>query len=418
MQEFIKSSLDYIEQNLKSDITAEELAQMAGYSVWHYYRLFSDIMGSSVANYILKRRLDHAIAEISSGRKAVDVVLEYGFETYAGFYKAFVRMYGCSPKKYLSVYKNHTSTKLEVLIMYSEKELQKILENWNIPQGSKIENVSEYDWKRWKVGEYYLTTNDREKIIRNIKIAKALKKQGLDSMFLPIPTKSGSEYLDGENIFILTQIKGAPLNDTAITDENFNEYAQKYGQSMAKLHKAYKSIQDDIKPDEVNLYKQVTEWAIPEVKKYNQKYNMGISEDFFNDYIETFGKLYDKLPKQFIHRNPHGGNILFENDEITCFTGFEYYNECNLRIFDILYCAGGTSPNNYDEDGKWTANIYKGYDSVTPLTLEEKQAIFYVSCSIGMIFIAYCNEEDEVAKNNREGLVKLINTKQKFDNIF
>jgi hypothetical protein len=32
MQDYIKPSLDYIEQNLKTDITEEELAQMTGYS--------------------------------------------------------------------------------------------------------------------------------------------------------------------------------------------------------------------------------------------------------------------------------------------------------------------------------------------------------------------------------------------------
>ena len=41
MQKFIQSSLDYIEQNLKTEITAEELAEIAGYSAGHYYRLFS-----------------------------------------------------------------------------------------------------------------------------------------------------------------------------------------------------------------------------------------------------------------------------------------------------------------------------------------------------------------------------------------
>lgn len=105
--ELIKTALDYIEQNLKANITAEELAQMANYSTYHYYRLFSSVMGSSVASYILKRRLDHALAEIAGGRKAIDVVLEYGFDTYAGFYKAFVKMYGCSPKKSLSIYQEH-----------------------------------------------------------------------------------------------------------------------------------------------------------------------------------------------------------------------------------------------------------------------------------------------------------------------
>jgi len=46
-------------------------------------------------------RLDAALQEMAMGAKAVDVAFDYGFDTYAGFYKAFVRMYGISPKKYL-----------------------------------------------------------------------------------------------------------------------------------------------------------------------------------------------------------------------------------------------------------------------------------------------------------------------------
>ena len=92
--ESIKPGLDYIEENLKTIITVEELASMAGYSVWHYHRMFAQTVGLPVAGYINKRRLDRAITEISDGRKAVDVVMEYGFDTYAGFYKAFVCMYG------------------------------------------------------------------------------------------------------------------------------------------------------------------------------------------------------------------------------------------------------------------------------------------------------------------------------------
>ncbi len=89
--EVIKTALEYVEQNLKTDITAEELARMANYSSCHYYRVFSSVMGSSIARYIMKRRPDHALCEIAAGRKTIDVVLEYGFKTYAGFYKAFAK---------------------------------------------------------------------------------------------------------------------------------------------------------------------------------------------------------------------------------------------------------------------------------------------------------------------------------------
>lgn len=94
MQDFIKTSLEYIEHNLKTDITLEELeelAQTANYSVRHYCRRFSQVTGSSVANYIAKRRVNYALAEISSGRKAIDTILDYGFDTYSGFYRAFVK---------------------------------------------------------------------------------------------------------------------------------------------------------------------------------------------------------------------------------------------------------------------------------------------------------------------------------------
>ena len=36
----IQQSLDYIEDNLKAQITAVELSDMAGFSLFHYYRLF------------------------------------------------------------------------------------------------------------------------------------------------------------------------------------------------------------------------------------------------------------------------------------------------------------------------------------------------------------------------------------------
>jgi AraC-like DNA-binding protein len=168
--EIIKTALDYIEKNLKTEITAEELAQMANYSTYHYYHLFSSVMGSSITSYILKRRLDHALAEMANGRKSIDVILDYGFDTYAGFYKAFVKMYGCSPKKYLRIYQKHKISKPEVNLMYTKKDLRKILENWDIDKNLPIEDIYIMDGSKisgnvWRIGDQYiLKTGDREKI--------------------------------------------------------------------------------------------------------------------------------------------------------------------------------------------------------------------------------------------------------------
>jgi len=153
MQNFIKPSLDYIEQNLKTYITSEELAQMTGYSVGHYCRLFNQITGFSVANYITQKRVNYALAEISSGRKAIDVVLEYGFDTYAGFYKAFVKLYGGSPSKIIIKNKtpeNLTPKELEKKFMDYMKTAKEALKAYSI-SNAKIEFINQSQGAVYKI---------------------------------------------------------------------------------------------------------------------------------------------------------------------------------------------------------------------------------------------------------------------------
>jgi len=73
-------------------------------------------------------------------------------------------------------------------------------------------------------------------------------KQELSSEFLPIKTKQGNYYLDGENIFILTKKIGGPLNHRPLNDEEIaymehneprDKHAFKVGQAIAKLHKKH-----------------------------------------------------------------------------------------------------------------------------------------------------------------------------------
>lgn len=428
----IKAALDYIEANLKTDITAEELAQMAGYSTFHYYRLFSSVMGSSVSGYILKRRLDHALGEIASGRKAVEVVLEYGFDTYAGFYKAFVKMYGCSPKKYLSIYQDHIPKKPEVANnkMYTEKELRKILENWEIDKSLPIKDIfimhgAKPSGNDWTVGEeYILRTGSRDMLMKDMKVAKALAKQGFVST-IPVQTIGGHDYLDGQDVFVLFHaLKGAPLPKSDRFGENRAQYGEKYGRSIARLHRALKEVQQDVLADELNLYQVVSERWLPDVRKQNLQWNIGLGEDFFANYTETFGKLYNTLPKQLIHRDPHPGNILFEGGAVSGFTNFDL-SEKNIRLFDPCYCATGilseTDDANYEKWLDILRGILYGYDGENKLTNEEKKAVFYVICSIELICVAYFESHEAyrpLAESNRKMLSFIAKHKDRIEQIF
>jgi AraC family transcriptional regulator len=96
----IQKVLKYIDVNLKSLLGADELASVAGFSTYHFYRVFQWHVGYSVMEYVRLRRLAFAASELSSGRKIIDIAMDYGFETHSGFSKAFKHHYGVPPETY------------------------------------------------------------------------------------------------------------------------------------------------------------------------------------------------------------------------------------------------------------------------------------------------------------------------------
>lgn len=63
-----------------------------------------------------------------------------------------------------------------------------------------------------------------------------------------------------------------------------------------------------------------------------------------------------------------------------------------------------------------------GYDKENRLSPEEKQAIFYVICSIQMICVAYFAENDEpnfkyLAQTNRQMLEFIVQNKERISKI-
>ncbi|GCF07301.1 AraC family transcriptional regulator [Dictyobacter arantiisoli] len=113
----IQNSIDYIEENLQGSLTVDTLAKIAGFSSYHYYRVFNAYVGIPVVDYIRRRRLAHAAAQLARGKRIIDIAMDYGFDTYNGFAKAFRKTYGCSPEQYRIHVSGRLPKKVDLLLL-------------------------------------------------------------------------------------------------------------------------------------------------------------------------------------------------------------------------------------------------------------------------------------------------------------
>jgi AraC family transcriptional regulator len=99
----IQKALDIIDISINEPITPQKLAKECGYSSVHFSRLFSGATGITLMAYITRRKLQFALYDVSCSEKIIDVAVKYGFETHAGFTKAFKKCFGYPP----SIYRIH-----------------------------------------------------------------------------------------------------------------------------------------------------------------------------------------------------------------------------------------------------------------------------------------------------------------------
>ncbi|HHG0704204.1 TPA: helix-turn-helix transcriptional regulator [Klebsiella pneumoniae] len=97
-KEVIISMVVWIESNIRENIQLRDIESRSGYTRWYFNRIFSQVMGVNVAEYIRRRRLTLAIAELKiTSRSVSEIALGLGFGTVQSFCRAFRLLYGCTP---------------------------------------------------------------------------------------------------------------------------------------------------------------------------------------------------------------------------------------------------------------------------------------------------------------------------------
>ncbi len=400
----IQRSLDYIEDNLRAEITAAELAEQAGFSLFHYYRLFQQATGLPVMQYIQRRRLLHGIYAMKQGSTKIDAALAFGFDTYAGFYKAFCREFGSTPSEFLQSCRAKRPYRIDLTkeehMTVTHKKAAQILKNWNL-EGETItdiyyEGTGNKNDSACYVGETFVLkyTANLGKLKNHIEVSKALESVGLLSA-VPVPTRQGAEYIqDGELYFYLTRrLPGEQLGSGSFYDGDAVSNARFVGEILGQLHLALAKMDGCV--SEADLLATVRDWALPKAQQA-----LGLSDAFCKDYLDTFAALYPVLPRQIIHRDPNPGNIICAEDQWG-FIDFELA-ERNMRIYDPCYAATAVLSENFGRDNdRWLEvyrNIICGYDSVAHLTDEERRAVPYVILANQFVCVAWFAEQTKYAE--------------------
>ena len=94
----INQAIACMEDHLTDEVTLADIARHVHLSAFHFHRAFSLLTGMSPAEYLRKRRLSQAGADLMSGEeKVIDVAMKYGYDSPESFTKAFARFHGVSP---------------------------------------------------------------------------------------------------------------------------------------------------------------------------------------------------------------------------------------------------------------------------------------------------------------------------------
>jgi AraC family transcriptional regulator len=96
----LEKALNYIETHLYEDIDLSSMAKEAGYSLYHFHRIFKSATGDSMKDYIRKRRMTEAAKKlVYTDMPVVDIGLKYGYESREAFSRAFEKVYGRNPSE-------------------------------------------------------------------------------------------------------------------------------------------------------------------------------------------------------------------------------------------------------------------------------------------------------------------------------
>lgn len=275
--------------------------------------------------------------------------------------------------------------------------IEQSLDLWGIKSGQ----LTQIYPSAWELNHSYIVKvySDKQQLERNIRIATILSDCDIPVAKI-LPTRTGEKYAACQNTYFLISQK---LQGSNISDIKDKTMAQRMGYAISQLHKAFIKCEKEIEFWDNSLLTEMKGWIQENLA--NNEWQI-ISKEEYLKTTELLAEVYDSLPKQLIHRDVHFGNFLFFEGNLSGYVDFDL-SQRNIRIFDICYFLAGLlaeETNDAFTKNEWLENVaavIAGYESLLPLSTEEKNAFPCVMECIEILFVAYFIGMNDTKQANR-----------------
>lgn len=96
---------NYIQEHCTEDLCLDDVAALAGFSKYHFTRLFKTFTGTSFYKYLNKKRIEHAEKLLVDPQLSItEVALQSGFSSLSAFIRMFKLIKDCTPTEFRNLY--------------------------------------------------------------------------------------------------------------------------------------------------------------------------------------------------------------------------------------------------------------------------------------------------------------------------
>jgi len=106
---------DYINENFMEDITLDVIADVAGFSKFHFSRLFKQFTDMSFYDYLNQRRVKEAEKLLLNPNLSItEVAMRSGFSSISTFNRVFKQFKECTPTEFKNLYQRRNRVKQSI----------------------------------------------------------------------------------------------------------------------------------------------------------------------------------------------------------------------------------------------------------------------------------------------------------------